>query len=261
MKIMNGLDLQGQKIANLADPSGSTDAATKQYVDNVARGLSWKAPVRAASTADVALASPGATLDGVMLAANDRILLKNQTAPAENGVYVWTAPDAPLVRAADADTAGELAPGTAATVREGAVNGDRVFIIISDSPITIGATEQTWGQLGGAGSYSAGNGVSIAGAVIAAAAAPGGGVSVGASGIALDPTVAARKFSANIGNGSATTIPVAHGLGTRDVAVSLRANADDTAFVTDWTASDANTVTLSFAVAPASNEHRVTVIG
>lgn len=261
MKVMNGLDLQSQKIANLADPSAATDAATKQYVDNVARGLSWKAPVRAASTTNVSLAAPGATLDGVTLAAGDRLLLKNQSTGAENGIYLWSASASPLTRTADADTAGELVPGAATSVTEGTVNADKVFIVISDAAIVIGTTAQTWGQLGGAGSYSAGNGVNIAGSVISAVAAANGGVSVGAGGIALDPNIAARKYSQNVGNGAATSIAVTHGLGTKDVAVSLRKNSDDTGFVTDWTATDANTVTLAFAAAPASNEHRITVIG
>lgn len=261
MKVMNGLDLQSQKIANLADPSANTDAVNKQYVDNVARGLAWKAPVRAASTANVTLAAPGTTLDGVTLAANNRVLLKNQTTAADNGIYVWTASGSPLTRAVDADTSGELIPGTAISVTEGTVNADKVFMVISDAAITIGTTAQTWGQLGGAGSYSAGNGVNIAGSVISAFAAASGGISVGAGGIALDASIAARKYSQNVGNGAATSIAVTHGLGTKDVAVSLRKNSDDAGFVTDWTATDTNTVTLVFAAAPASNEHRVTVLG
>lgn len=261
MKVMNGLDLQSQKIVNLADPSAATDAVTKQYVDNVARGLSWKAPVRAASTANVTLASPGETLDGVALAAGDRLLLKHQTAGADNGLYVWTASESPLARTTDADTAGDLVPGAAVSVTEGATNADKVFIVVSDAAIVIGTTTQTWGELGGAGSYSAGNGIGISGPAISAVAASNGGISVGAGGIALDASIAARKYSQNVGNGAATSIAVTHGLGTKDVAVSLHKNSDDTGFVTDWTATDANTVTLTFAAAPASGEHRVTVIG
>ncbi|MEO5586125.1 MAG: hypothetical protein ABIQ81_00370 [Novosphingobium sp.] len=261
MKVMNGLDLQAQKITNLADPSANADAANKQYVDNVARGLMWKAPVRAATTTNVTISAPGATLDGVTLAATNRVLLKNQTTAAENGIYVWAASGSPLVRATDADTNGELAPGTAVSVGEGTAGADKVFVIISDAAITIGTTAQTWGQLGGAGSYSAGNGISVAGSVISAVAQVGGGVSVNAGGIALDASIAARKYSASIGNGAATSIAVTHGLGTKDVAVSLRQNADDAAVWTDWVATDANTVTLAFAAAPASNAHRITVIG
>jgi hypothetical protein len=262
MKIMNGLDLQSQKITALADPSASTDAANKQYVDNVARGLQWKAPVRAATTANGALASAyanGQSIDGVTLATGDRVLIKNQTTAAENGIYTVNASGTPT-RGLDADTNGELAPGTSVSVTEGTTGADKVFMIISDAAITIGTTSQTWGQLGAGGSsYTAGNGINIAGSVISAVAAASGGVSVAAGGIGLDNSIAVRKFSANIGNGALTAIPVVHNLGTQDVVVALREVATLAGVLVDWTATDANTVTLTFAVAPASNAYRVTV--
>jgi hypothetical protein len=259
MKIMNGLDLQSQKIISLADPAANTDAANKQYVDNVARGLQWKAPVRAASTTNVTLASPGATLDGATLAANDRVLLKNQTTASENGIYVWTASGSTLTRSTDADTSGELAPGTSVSVTEGTVNADKVFMIISDAAITIGTTSQTWGQLSGGTNYSSGNGISIAGSVISAVSAASGGISIVAGGIQLDNSIATRKFSANIGNGSATSIAVTHNLGTQDITVAVRDTATNSGVLVDWVATDTNTVTLIFAVAPASNAYRATV--
>lgn len=176
MKVMNGLDLQSQKIVNLADPSANTDAANKQYVDNVARGLAWKAPVRAASTTNLNTASPGATIDGVTMVANDRVLLKDQSTASQNGVWVWSGAASPLTRASDADTNGELTPGTAVSVTEGTTNADKVFMIISDAAITIGTTSQTWAALSGSGaSYTAGNGISIAANVISAVAAASGG--------------------------------------------------------------------------------------
>lgn len=264
MKIMNGLDLQSQKITNLADPSASTDAVNLQYVQNFLRGISWKEPVRVASTASITLAVPGASIDGVALTAGDRVLLKNQAAPAENGIWVWTGAAAALTRATDADTGTELQPGTAVTVTEGTVGADLVYHIISDDPITIGTTDQAWSQLGGGGggtTYTAGNGIDLAGDAITVVAESGKGVTVGSGGLAVDPTIVPLKYSANIGNGALTSIAVAHNLGTKDVVVSLRKNSDDAGFITDWVATDTNTVTLTFAVAPASNEHRVTVIG
>ena len=112
---------------------------------------------------------PGSgTLDGVTLTVNDRILLKNQTAASENGIYVWTGSGSALTRSTDADNNGELAPGTSLSVTEGTVNADKVFMIISDAAITIGTTSQTWGQLSGGTTYSGGNGVSVAGSVISA---------------------------------------------------------------------------------------------
>ncbi len=261
MKIMNGLDLQSQKIVSLADPSANTDAANKQYVDNVARGLTWKAPVRVASTTNVNTAAPGSTVDGVALAANDRILLKDQTTSAQNGIWVWSASGSALTRASDADNSGELAPGTSVSVSEGSVNADRVFMIISDAAITIGTTAQTWGQLSGGTSYSAGNGINVAGSVISAVATASGGISVAAGGIQLDTSIAARKFSANVGNGAASSIAITHNLGSKDITISVRDAASDAGVLVDWVATDTNNVTLTFAVAPASNAYRVTVTG
>ena len=261
MKIMNGLDLQSQKIIALADPSANTDAANKQYVDNVARGLVWKAPVRAASTTTVTTTAPGATIDGVTLAANDRVLLKNQTAAAENGIWLWNGAAVALTRAVDADGVGELAPGTAVTITEGTVNGDKVYMITSDTAITVGTTSQTWGQLGGGTTYTAGNGIAIAAGVVSAVAVASGGVQVVAGGIQLDASIAARKFSSNVGNGAATAIAVTHNLGTQDVTVTVREVGSQAGVLADWVATDVNTVTLTFAVAPASNAYRVAVVG
>lgn len=259
MKVMNGLDLQSQKITSLADPSANTDAANKQYVDNVARGLSWKAPVRVASTTNVNTASPGATIDGVTLTANDRVLLKDQTTPSQNGIWVWTGAASVMTRATDADTNGELEPGSSVSVTEGTTNADRVYMIISDAAITIGTTSQTWGQLSGGTSYSGGNGINIAGSVISAIGTTG--ISVTGSGIGVDTSLVTRKFSANVGNGSSTSIAVTHSLGTKDITVAVRDNASDQGVLTDWTATDINTVTLVFAVAPAANAYRLTVHG
>ena len=259
MKVGNGFDLQSQKIVNLADPSANTDAANKQYVDNVARGLQWKSPVRAASTANVTLASPGTTLDGVTLAANDRLLLKNQTTASENGLWVWTASGSALTRSIDADTGGELAPGTSVSVSEGTANADKVFMIISDAAITIGTTSQTWGQLGGGTTYTASNGVLLTGANFTGVVVASGGILVGGSGFSLDTSIAVRKFAANIGNGSLTSIAVTHNMGTKDIQVEVRDAATDAMILTDWVATDTNTVTLTFAVAPASNAYRVIV--
>lgn len=263
MKVMNGLDLQSQKVINLADPSANTDAANKQYVDNVARGLQWKDPVRVATTTNGTLATAfanGQSVDGVTLATGNRVLLKNQTAPAENGIYTVNGSGAPT-RAVDADGGTELAPGTAVSVAEGTANADTVWHIISDAAITVGTTSQTWAQLGGGTTYTGGNGINVAGSVITAVAAASGGLSVVAGGIQLDTSIAVRKASANVGNGAATSIAVTHNLGTQDVTVGVREVATQAGVLVDWVATDTNTVTLTFATAPASNAYRVTVHG
>jgi len=71
-------------------PTNASDIANKQYVDQIAAGLSVKAPVIVATTANITL-SGLQSIDGVTVAASDRVLVKNQTAPAENGIYVASA--------------------------------------------------------------------------------------------------------------------------------------------------------------------------
>lgn len=262
-KVTNGLDLQSQRIQNVGDPSSATDAANRSYVDNVARGLSWKQPVRAASTGNISVSSPGTTLDGVTLAVNDRVLLKNQTAGAENGIYVWSGGTSALVRATDADTGTELQPGTAATVTEGTTNGDKVFLIVSDGAVTIGTTATTWAQLGGGGqTYTGGNGISVSGAVISGVVKAGGGILLDSTGFYADTSVLARKVSGNVGNGTLTSIDVAHNFGAgNDLVVSLKIASTGEEVIPDYVVKDTNTITLLFPSAPASGFYRVTVIG
>ena len=263
MKVTNGLDLQAQRITNMADPSVASDAVTKNYADNLARGAKWKDPVRAATTANGALATAFAnaqTVDGVVLATGDRVLLKNQTAGAENGIYVVAAAGAPA-RAVDAATAGQITAGVAVYVQEGTVNADKAFAVTTDGAITIGTTSTTWGQLGGGTSYVAGNGLALAGSTFSAQAVAAGGIVSAPAGLSVDTTVVARKFSANVGNGTLTSIAVTHNLGTKDVEVSLRETATDAGVLCDYVATDINNVTFTFPTAPAANAYRATIVG
>lgn len=121
------------------------DNFTELYALVTAFGGSWKTPVRAASTANGTLATAfenGDTLDGVTLATGDRILLKNQTSAAENGIYVVNASGAPT-RASDADSGAELV-NAAVLVSEGTANADKLFISTTNAPITIGSTSITF---------------------------------------------------------------------------------------------------------------------
>lgn len=109
-KFGNGIDLLQQKIVNVGDPASLLDAVNLQTLQNYLRGLAaMKEPVRAASTANITIATPGATIDGVAMAVNDRFLAKDQTTSQEKGIYVWNGAAVPATRAVDADTNGELA--------------------------------------------------------------------------------------------------------------------------------------------------------
>jgi hypothetical protein len=111
---------------------------------------SWKAPVRAASTANGTLASAfenGDSLDGVTLVTGDRILLKNQTTGSENGIYTVNASGAPS-RASDADAGSELV-NAMVPVSEGTANADKLFHCVTNAPIVLGTTALTWLQFSG----------------------------------------------------------------------------------------------------------------
>lgn len=262
MKVMNNIDMQGQKITNLGDPSNPTDTVNLQYLQNFIRGLRFKDPVRVASTANVNIASPGASIDGVALSNGDSVLLKDQSTPSQNGIYLWNGAASAMTRRNDANDTGELAPGTTVTVTEGTVNADKMMVLISDAAITIGTTAQSWGPVGGGGtSYTEGDGIDIVGGQISVDLKANGGLSISGGELQVDANIVARKFSQSIGNGSSTSIAVTHNLGTKDVVVSFRQNSDDSYFLTDWVATDINTVTATFAVAPTSNQHRITVVG
>lgn len=122
----------GNQLTNLGAPSASTDAATKQYVDNVAEGLKPKAAVRVATTTAGTLATSfenGDTIDGVTLATGDRLLLKDQAAPAENGIYIVQASGAP-VRSTDFDSLSPIDEinGAIVAVQEGTANAGKIFV-------------------------------------------------------------------------------------------------------------------------------------
>jgi len=163
-------DLNGN--AKVATPTDAAHIATKGYVDAARQGLDVKQSVRAATTASVNLATDlaaGQLLDGVTLAAGNRILVKDQGGPGvahvDNGIYVVQASGAP-VRASDANgtaDTGELSPGTFTFVEEGTANSDKGFVISTNGTITVGSTAIAWTQFSGAGSFTPGDGLSQSG--------------------------------------------------------------------------------------------------
>ncbi|MBF6277071.1 head decoration protein [Nocardia nova] len=259
---MNGLNLQGQRIQSVGDPSSAQDAVTLAYLQNFLNGIRWKDSVRAASTGNLTIASPGASIDGVALSAGDRVLVKNQTTGSENGIYVWNGAAVAMTRATDADSGTELADGTAVFVGEGTTQANTAWVQTANNPVTIGTTATTWSQFGGGGTtYTAGNGIDITGSAISVKLDSSSGLAVSGTGLKVDTAVVVRKFAQNIGTGSLTAIAVNHGLGTRDVTVEVFDNSTFEKVLPDIVHTDANNVTITFAVAPASNAYRVVVHG
>ena len=152
------------KITNLGAPTDNTDAATKAYVDSVTEGLHIHESVVAATTVNINLANAveaGDTLDGITLAEGNRILVKNQTTQSENGIYVVQASGQPT-RATDFDTASEVDSGDYVFVYSGTANGATSWVQ-TNRPATIGTDAINFTQFSGAGTYGAGNGLTLTG--------------------------------------------------------------------------------------------------
>lgn len=172
------------KLTNLADGTAANDAVNLAQLQAQASGHTWKDSVRAATTAALTLASDfenGDAIDGITLATGDRILIKDQAAGAENGIYTVNATGAPT-RATDMD-AGTEADGASVMIQEGSTQADSQYHQSTES-VTIGTTAQVWVQISGLGQVAAGAGLTKTGNTIDAGA--GTGITVNADDIAID---------------------------------------------------------------------------
>jgi len=154
-------------IRGIAQPISDYDAANKQYVDSVATGLDLKASCRVATTAPITL-SGTQTIDGVALVEGDRVLVKSQDSAKEtNGIYVVA--EGAWVRSIDADGTPEheVTAGMFTFIEEGSVNANTGWVLTSNNPITVGTTELEFSQFSGAGTYTAGYGMTLTGGVFA----------------------------------------------------------------------------------------------
>ena len=107
----NSIAITGGSITGMVAPSAGSDVANKTYVDELVAGLKTRIICRSATTANISLATDlqnGDTLDGVTLATDDKVLVKNQTTTTENGIYVVVA-SGTASRDPDFDTVAELA--------------------------------------------------------------------------------------------------------------------------------------------------------
>ena len=177
------------QLRNVADPTATGHVATYDWVNtqisSLTNGLSWKAPVRAKSTANIPGALAGAvftctanaqqTFDGVLIALNDRVLLAAQTDQTQNGVYVCTAKgdaragseeQAVFTRATDADSADDL-KACAIFVEQGTTAADTAYVQTTDA-LTLGTSNIVFAQFSSAGEIVAGTGLSKSGNTLSA---------------------------------------------------------------------------------------------
>jgi hypothetical protein len=260
-QVLTDLDFNNvARVRNIPAPVLDGDAANKAYVDSSIEGLAWKDSCRVATQGNLSLASPGATIDGITMTLNDRVLVRAQTTTSQNGIYIWNGAAVAMTRALDANAAAELEQavvtveeGTSAgaTFRQTAVNftldtGAVTFSTFGTSAPA--ATETTAGILEVATQAETDTGTDDTRAITPQKLAGWSG--------------RARKFQQTFGDGSATQYTITHNLNTRDLQANVYRNsgAYDEVFC-DVEYTTVNTVTLRFVAAPASNAFRVVIDG
>lgn len=247
------------RILNLPAPTLDGHAANKAYVDSAVEGLAWKDSVRVSTQANITIASPGATIDGITMATNDRVLVRAQTTQTENGIYIWNGAATPLTRALDASTFAELEQavvtveeGTSAgaTFRQTAVNG------------VIGTNNVLWSSFGTSAPSATETTAGIAELATQAETDTGTDDLRIVTPLKLaNWSGRVRKYSQTFGDGSATQYTITHNLNTQDAQVVVRrASGAFDEVICDIEYTTVNSVTLRFASAVASNAFRVFVL-
>lgn len=254
-------------IVNLRAPTSANDAARKADVDAIQSSLHFmEQPVAAVATANVNIASPGATFDGVAPVSGDteegRLLLTAQTTPSENGTWIWNGASSPLTR-----TGETFLEGTVVLVGNDGTNFKNTLWIQTTADPVVGTTALTFIQLpfeataAGTGLTKSGNTISLSIPVAIASGGTGATSAAGAKTALGFPTT----FEQDFGDGSATTFTITHNLGNKycSVVVTLKSTGadEDCAIVR----SDANTLVLSSeawtAAPPGSNTYHVACRG
>jgi len=137
----NNVSITGGSITGMSTPSGNSDVANKDYVDQAVAGLRTRTIAECASTANVNLTNgleAGDAIDGVTLVAGDRVLIKDQSTATENGLYIAVSSGA-ASRDPEHDTIAELSGGMI-VVNQGSTNDNKIFLCTTDNTGSIGST-------------------------------------------------------------------------------------------------------------------------
>jgi hypothetical protein len=236
------VDASSKRITNVADPTQSQDAATKAYVDATSSGLDIKSSVRLATTANLSATASGTgigktltnsgsfavfALDGITAVSGDRVLIKNQSTAANNGIYTVTtvgtvSTNWVLTRATDADNtpANEVNSGMFAFVEEGSTLANTGWVLSTTGAIVLDTTSLAFTQFSGAGTYLASGGLQLVGNTFSVNLGSNSSLTTTGNTLQVNSTIA--------GNGLTYTTGVIDVVGTLN-RISVTADAIDIA--------------------------------
>lgn len=248
------------RITNLLDGTDPQHPATVAQLNAAIEGLSPKDSARVSTQGNLNLASPGASIDGITMATNDRVLVRSQTTSEDNGIYIWNGAATPMTRSPDASTFSELEQAVVSveegtdentTWRQTEVNG-----VLGSDPIVF----ISFGTSAPAASTTVAGLIEIATQVEVDAGSDA--VRAVTPATLAGSTYVAKRYSATFGDGSSTSYVITHNLNTRDVvcAIYLAASTYDEVLC-EIEHTSVNSVTVLTNSAPSTNQYRITVIG
>lgn len=247
------------RITNLPNATSDQEPATFAQLKSQIEGLAWKDAARVKTQANIDLSAPGATIDGITMSSGDRVLVATQSTASQNGIYVWNGAATPATRALDASTFAEL-EAAVITVEEGTDGGTTWRQTEVNG--TIGSSTVTWTAFGSAVPAAS---ESTAGKIEIATQAE---TDTGTDDTrAITPlklktwSLAPKRYSSDVGDGSNTSYTITHNLGTRELTVAVYRNSgnyDEVECEVRHTSTTA--LTLVFSAAPTSNQFRVVVL-
>ena len=195
------VSINSQTITNLSDPVNTQDAATKGFVEATSQGLDVKDSCKAATTGNITISTAlnnGDTLDGVTLATNDRVLVKDQSTASQNGIYIVGSSPA----RADDLAAGSDAAGMFTFVEQGTVNADNGFVCTSNKGSAVtGTNNLTFAQFSGAGQITPGDGLDKSGNTLSIDLKANGGLVIESTEIAVDLAASSITGTLAVGDG------------------------------------------------------------
>ena len=260
-KFFTDIDLQSvSKVVNVPTPTAAGDAVPKSYVDSAVEGLAWKDSARVSTQGNIDLSAPGATIDGVTMASQDRFLVRSQTTASQNGIYVWNGASSAATRSLDASTFAELEQAVI-SIEEG-TDSDSSFRQTEVNG-TIDVSDVVWGAFGTSAPSASESTAGIAELATQAEVDAGTDDQRIVTPLKLNSwSSAPKRYAASFGDGSATSYTITHNLATRDITVAIYSNSGSYDEIEcDVEHTTINTVTLVFATAPTSNQFRAVVLG
>jgi hypothetical protein len=240
----------GITLTDGAIATDTTVIATKTYVDEIAQGLHTHDSCNAATQTTLASISGGTitynngtsgvgatltttgtytTIDGVTLSNGMRILVKNEANTAHNGIYDRTSSTV-LTRSVDFNTTAEMAGGDFTFVAAGTLYNNTGWVM-TDVVTTVGTTSVDWSQFSGAGTFTAGTGLTLTGSQFSVNVAQTQITSVGTlTGLTVSGTTS-LPAATSIGDVSSTELSYLDGV-TSAIQTQLTAKANTSSLAT-----------------------------